>query len=77
MDPHRLPTVESIAAAPVRAREAREYPPVSEAGPADQVMVDFCREYAVTVEPRQHLDAALEQMQRAGMRALLGLPRGG
>lgn len=70
--PYRsLQTVESVTAAPLCARGAREYPTLSKTDPASRVMVDFCRECAVTVEPHQHLDAALKQMQRAGVRALL------
>lgn len=66
-----LQTIGSIPAAPLSAREPREYPALSKTDPAGSVMVDFCRECTVTVEPHQHLDAALEQMQRAGVRALL------
>lgn len=66
-----LQTVESVPTAPLCARGARKYPALSKTDPAGSVMVDFCRECAATVEPHQHLDAALEQMQHAGVRALL------
>lgn len=71
-----LQTIGSIPAAPLSARAPREYPTLSETDPAGSVMVDFCRECAVTVEPHQHLDAALKQMQSAGVRALLVIADG-
>lgn len=71
-----LQTVESVPAVPLCARRPRDYPTLSKTDPADRVMVDFCRECAVTVEPHQHLDAALKQMQSAGVRALLVIADG-
>ena len=71
-----LQTVESAPAAPSCAREGCEYPTLDKTDPADRVMVDFCRECAVTVEPHQYLDAALKQMQRAGVTALLVIANG-
>lgn len=71
-----LQTVESVATAPLCARGPRDCPSLPETAPADRVMVDFCREPAVTVDSHQRIDAALGLMQNAGVRALLVMADG-
>ncbi|TAM94189.1 MAG: CBS domain-containing protein [Rhodanobacteraceae bacterium] len=66
-----LQTIEPATPAPLPVRTTRAYPTLSVAAPAGEVLVDFCQEYAATVEPHQHLDATLKLMQDAGVRALL------
>lgn len=66
-----LQTVESVPAAHLCVRRPHEFPTLSKTDSVDRIMVGFCRECAMTIEPHQHLDATLKQTQSVGIRALL------
>lgn len=66
-----LPIVTTSKPAALCARQPRDYVALSEASPALEVVVDFCRESAITIDPQQRIDVALRDMVRAGVRTLL------
>lgn len=71
-----LPIVMTSKPAALCARQLRDYAPLSEAAPALEVVVDFCRESAVTIDPQQRIDVALRDMVTAGVRTLLVIADG-
>lgn len=66
-----LPLVMASEPAALCPRRPREYPPLREAAPALEVLVDFCRENALTTGPHLRIGEALKDMARAGVRTLL------
>jgi hypothetical protein len=57
-------------------RATRDLPSLSLDDPAITAMTDFTQECPVTVSPDRHIDDALKDMMRAGVRSLLVLEEG-
>src|SRR5260370_26662020 len=57
-------------------RATRDLPSLSLDDPAITAMTDFTQECPVTVSPERHIDDALKDMIRAGVRSLLVLEEG-
>jgi len=64
------PEIHNAGVLPMR-RHADNHPPLRSNDPALCVMTDFTRTLAITVDPQRQIDAALNDMVRLGVRAML------
>ena len=64
------PKVQTAGVLPIR-RPAQNLPALRSGDPALCVMTDFTAKLAITVPPERQIDAALADMVRSGVRALL------
>jgi CBS domain-containing protein len=64
------PTIHTVGVLPIR-RPAEHTQELKSNDPAQHVMTDFTRTVAITVAPDRQIDAALSDMARLGVRAML------